>query len=407
MQELIINKEIDKKTICLVKDSQLVGRYNEKEQIKRIEGNIYIGKVEDILPGMQAAFINIGDKKNGLVHFKDVLPKLDITKELENNSKANENIIKNQLIRGNKILVQVKKDSDNIKGAKLTTHISLVGKYLVVMPETTIVTISQKIDDEKEKNRLKDIIKKILPENIGVILRTSAVGKSQEELEEDLNSLIYRWKNIKKSYEKKDKFPILLEENNNIVKKILLDTIEKDIKKIYINDRDEYLEINEYIKTLKPTNKIEIVLQEGQNLLDRYDIQKQIEKSNRKKIWLNCGGFIIIEKTEALTAIDVNSSKYTGGKSLEDTVLKVNIEATKEIAKQIRLRDIGGIIVIDYIDMKEDINREKVINELKIRLREDRSKTQVLGFTKLNLVEMTRKHIFSNNENFDKKEDIE
>lgn len=407
MQELIINKEIDKKTICLVKDSQLVERYNEKEQIKRIEGNIYIGKVEDILPGMQAAFINIGDKKNGLVHFKDVLPKLDITKELENNSKANENIIKNQLIRGNKILVQVKKDSDNIKGAKLTTHISLVGKYLVVMPETTIVTISQKIDDEKEKNRLKDIIKKILPENIGVILRTSAVGKSQEELEEDLNSLIYRWKNIKKSYEKKDKFPILLEENNNIVKKILLDTIEKDIKKIYINDRDEYLEINEYIKTLKPTNKIEIVLQEGQNLLDRYDIQKQIEKSNRKKIWLNCGGFIIIEKTEALTAIDVNSSKYTGGKSLEDTVLKVNIEATKEIAKQIRLRDIGGIIVIDYIDMKEDINREKVINELKIRLREDRSKTQVLGFTKLNLVEMTRKHIFSNNENFDKKEDIE
>lgn len=405
MQELIINQDNTKKTICLVKDGELVEKYDESNSIiERLEGNIYIGKVEDILLGMQAAFINIGDKKNALIHFTDVLPKIDITKQEEIENK--EKIIKEKLVKGNKILVQVKKDSDMQKGARLTTHISLVGKYLVVMPETTIITISQKITDAEEKERLKNTIKKILPQNTGVILRTSAITKNEKELKEDLDNLLDRWKKIKKIYEAEKQYPKLVEENNNITKKIILDTIEKDIKNVYVNNIKDYEEIKDYVDSLKPTNKVDIFLKDKENLLDRYDIQKQIEKSSRRKIWLNCGGFITIDKTEALTAIDVNSGKYTGNKNLEDTVLKVNIEATKEIAKQIRLRDIGGIIIIDYIDMKDEENKKKIKSKLEEILKEDRSKTQVLEFTKLNLLELTRKHIFSNNKNLDEKEEM-
>lgn len=405
MQELIINQDNTKKTICLVKDGELVEKYDESNSIiERLEGNIYIGKVEDILLGMQAAFINIGDKKNALIHFTDVLPKIDITKQEEIENK--EKIIKEKLVKGNKILAQVKKDSDMQKGARLTTHISLVGKYLVVMPETTIITISQKITDAEEKERLKNTIKKILPQNTGVILRTSAITKNEKELKEDLDNLLDRWKKIKKIYEAEKQYPKLVEENNNITKKIILDTIEKDIKNVYVNNIKDYEEIKDYVDSLKPTNKVDIFLKDKENLLDRYDIQKQIEKSSRRKIWLNCGGFITIDKTEALTAIDVNSGKYTGNKNLEDTVLKVNIEATKEIAKQIRLRDIGGIIIIDYIDMKDEENKKKIKSKLEEILKEDRSKTQVLEFTKLNLLELTRKHIFSNNKNLDEKEEM-
>lgn len=405
MQELIINQDNTKKTICLVKDGELVEKYDESNSIiERLEGNIYIGKVEDILLGMQAAFINIGDKKNALIHFTDVLPKVDITKQEEIKNK--ENIIKEKLVKGNKILVQVKKDSDMQKGARLTTHISLVGKYLVVMPETTIITISQKITEVEEKDRLKNIIKKILPQNIGVILRTSAVAKNEKELKEDLDNLLDRWKKIKKIYDTEKQYPKLVEENNNISKKIILDTIEKDIKNVYVNNIKDYEEIKNYIDSLKPSNKVDVFLKDKENLLEKYDIKKQIEKSNKRKIWLSCGGFITIDKTEALTAIDVNSGKYTGNKNLEDTVLKVNLEATKEIAKQIRLRDIGGIIIIDYIDMKNEENKKKIKNKLEEILKEDRSKTQVLEFTKLNLLELTRKHIFSNNKNLDEKEEM-
>lgn len=407
MQELIIDRNENIKTICLVKDGELVEKYYETNYINRIEGNIYIGRVEDVLPGMQAAFINIGDKKNGLIHFKEVLPKVDITINNNSNVEVDNKILKQKLVQGNKLLVQVKKDSDNVKGARLTTHISLVGKYIVLMPETTIITVSQKIEDQTEKDRLKNMMKKMLPENVGAILRTSAVCKEDDELKEDLDELLNRWKEILKVYEDTNEYPRLVEENNNITKKMLLDIIEKDIENVYVNNNDDYLEIKDYIPSLKSKRDIKIILKENENLLNKYDIEKQIEKSNRRKIWLNCGGFITIDKTEALTAIDVNSSKYTGSKNLEDTVLKVNLEATKEIAKQIRLRDIGGIIIIDYIDMKESENKEKVIKEFNKYLKEDRSKTQILGFTKLNLLELTRKHIFSNNQNTDKKEEME
>ena len=258
------------------------------------------------------------------------------------------------------------------------------------MPNTTIITISQKIEDEKERERLINIVKNILPPNMGAILRTATENKNEDIIKKDLEKLLKQWEQIKKSFENSKDRPKLLYKGPSILEKILIDIPTEKINSIELNDQKEYKEIQE------KTEGIKIILTE-EDLLKKYEIEKQIEKSKQRKIWLNCGGFITIDPTEALVAIDVNSGKYTGKSSLEETTYKVNYEATIEIAKQIRLRDIGGIIIIDYIDMKKQENKNKIENLLKEELKKDRAKTQVEGFTKLNLMEMTRKHICSHN----------
>ena len=262
------------------------------------------------------------------------------------------------------------------------------------MPNTKKITISQKIMDEKEKERLLNIIKSKLPENTGVILRTAAVKKNERELTQDLEKLLNKWQKIKAKFDSEGSKPQLLYKSPCILEKIILDMPENKIEKIEVNDKQEFEEIRTILEDLQETN---IKLEIKQDLLERYELEKQIEKSKQRKIWLNCGGFITIDSTEALVAIDVNSGKFTGKSSLEDTVYKVNYEATIEIAKQLRLRDIGGIIIIDYIDMQKTENKEKIEKLLRDTLKQDRAKTQVEGFTKLNLMELTRKHICSHN----------
>ena len=393
MQEIIINKDKQNtKTIAIVENGILIEQYIEKEDKQRLEGNIYLGKVENILPGMQAAFVNIGEGKNTFIHLRDILPKVDITKnEKVDDSKLN---IKDFIKRGDYILVQVKKDSNNKKGPRVSKHLSLVGRYIVLMPETDIITVSQKIEDEKEQKRLKEEIAKILPENFGVIIRTSAIDKNIYEIQKDMNALIKRWENIK-NIQSKEKAPFCVERNNGITRKIITDTIDNGVTKITTNNKNIFEEVQEILKEFENA-KIKLELEEKEDILEIYNIRNQIEKLENRKIWLKCGGFITIDKTEALIAIDVNSGKYTGKESLEQTVLKVNKEASAEIAKQLRLRDIGGIIIIDYIDMEKEESRKQVIKELEENLKKDRSKTQILEFTKLNLLEMTRKHMFSN-----------
>lgn len=261
------------------------------------------------------------------------------------------------------------------------------------MPNTNIVTISQKIIDEKEKQRLLDIIKAELPENTGAILRTAAEHKSKEEIKKDFEQLMKKWEKIKTKFNNGKNSPEVLFRSPSIIEKIILDLPEDRIEKIEVNDQDEYNEIKEMLVDMGENIKIE--LKDG--LLEKYELRKQIEKSKQRKIWLNCGGFITIDPTEALIAIDVNSGKFTGKSTLEETIYKVNYEATIEIAKQLRLRDIGGIIIIDYIDMLKPENKEKIENLLKECLKQDRAKTQVEGFTNLNLMELTRKHICSHN----------
>ena len=387
MLEIIINKNKEQKEIALVENGKLVEYYLDEESIRK-EGNIYIGIVKDIVKGMQSAFVNIGTEKNSFIHVKDVVPQVDEKVEKRIDTK-----IKDIIKAGEKILVQIQKDSNDKKGARTSTHIKLTGKYVVLMPNTNIVTISQKIENESEKERLLKILRKLLPENTGVIVRTAAVKKNEEELKEDLERLLSKWKKIKEKFDNTPSKSQLLYKSPSILEKIILDLPENRIEKIMVNDKDEYREISEMLKEMDEKIKVEI----HENILEKYELEKQIEKSKQRKVWLNCGGFITIDQTEALVAIDVNSGKFTGKSTLEETVYKVNYEATIEIAKQLRLRDIGGIIIIDYIDMQKEENKNKIEKLLKESLKQDRAKTQVEGFTKLNLMELTRKHICSHN----------
>lgn len=395
MQELIVVQKQDLKEISILEEGVLKEHYKEKEDKKRLEGNIYIGKVTDVLIGMQAAFVDIGAEKNAFLHIRDILPKKsNVTgnkkEELENYK------IKDYIKPNQKVLVQVKKDSNNIKGARVSTNIQIAGRFVVVLPENDFITVSQKIENEEERNRLISIVESVKKnKKIGIIIRTAAKGKEESKIKKDIENTLKELENIQKEFlNSDDKVPKIIKKSDTILEKILLDIADNKLEKIYVNNKELQKEIEQILKRLQEdvTIKVELV-EEG--LENRYDLNSQIEKISNRKIWLKCGGFITIDKTEALTAIDVNSGKFTGKENIEKTALKVNKEASIEIAKQLRLRDIGGIIIIDYIDMNEESSKEEIIELLKENLKEDRAKTQVMEFTKLSLLEITRKHIFS------------
>ena len=396
MQELLIDVSDNEKNILLVENGKLIEKYSEKQEQERLEGDIYLGVVENVLPGMQAAFVDIGKNKNTFIHIRDIIPKVS-DQTGNKNEDFKQYSIRDYLKSKMPILVQVKKDSTNKKGARISTHLSIPGRYVVIMPNEKFITISQKIDDESERERLKNILKENIPTDYGAIIRTSAMFKNKEEIIADINQTVEKYKAIKEKYEKELKnqnkiMPKLMYKSENIILKLLTDLMDQNLTRIITNDQEVFDKISK--KLQESDKKIDIVIQE--NILSLYDIRKQLEELENRKIWLKCGGFITIDKTEALTAIDVNSGKYTGKKDLEQTIFTVNKEATVEIAKQLRLRDIGGIIIIDYIDMKNKENEEKIIKIFEEQLKKDRSKTQIVGFSKLNLLEMTRKHMCSN-----------
>ena len=394
MIEILIDKKENEKEIALVENGNLIEYYIDENESTRREGNLYVGIVKDIIKGMQAAFVDIGTEKNSFIHLKDVLPKIDETKQKMDSNLKISDVVK----KGQKLLVQVKKDSNLQKGARVSTHINLPSKYVVLMPNTDIITVSQKVEDKKEQERLIKLVKENITKGNGAVIRTSAVGKEQEIID-DIKNIENKWNKINQKFQQtKTEKPILIEKAESIVEKMILDLPEKSIEKITVNDKEEYQKFQDFKKESGYINETKIELQEGSDVLDKYDIKKQIEKMQNRKIWLKCGGFITIDKTEALTAIDVNTGKYTGNKDMEQTVYKVNEEATIEIAKQLRLRDIGGIVIIDYIDMADEKDKEKIQKLLIEKLNNDRTKTQVEGFTKLDLMEMTRKHICSHKE---------
>ncbi len=391
MAEIIVQVEKNERRIALMEDGKLIEYYQENDEDTKKEGNIYIGIVKDVIQGMQSAFVDIGTEKNSFIHLKDILPKVDETKKVPEETIDIKKVVKpNQ-----KLLVQVKKDSNEKKGARVSSHINLPSKYIALLPNTDIITISQKIQDKKEQERLIKLVKENLSNGNGAIIRTSAQNK-EEEVIKDIKKVEKKWNDIiHTSIHPELKKPKLLYKSEDIIEKMLMDLTSEPVKKIVVNNT----KLKEELEKLKAENEeyksLKIELEETNNLLSTYEADKQIEKLENRKIWLKCGGFITIDKTEALTAIDVNTGKYTGNDNLEQTIYKVNKEATIEIAKQLRLRDIGGIIIIDYIDMKSQEDREKIENRLKEELKKDRSKTQVEGFTKLDLMEMTRKHICS------------
>ena len=401
MKDIIINQNEDgSNLIALVENGKLIEKYDDDESIKANEGNIYCGIVRDLLPGMQSAFIDIGEDKNAFIHIKDVIPKVsNVTGNKDENLEKYK--IKDYLKVNMPVLVQVKKSEENLKGARVSTHISITGRLSVLMINVDFITVSQKIENKEERARLKKLASEILSElnensKYGLILRTSAEGKEKAEIEKDVADLIEIWKKIKAAYDEnlQDKRPQLIFQNYDVISKFLVSVLETDVDRVIVNSKNTYETVLEYLKKIGKEN-VEVVLNKNEDLTQMHDIAGQIEEMKERKIWLKCGGFITIDKTEALTAIDINSGKFTGKKnsSKENTIYKVNQEATVEIAKQLRLRNISGIIVIDYIDMEEEQDRKNIMNLLEKELKKDRSKTQVMGFTKLDLLEMTRKKL--------------
>ncbi len=396
MKEIIVNTTKEKSIISVVEDGSLIEKYEEYDELERLEGNIYLGIVTDILPGMQAAFVDIGDSKNAFLHIKDILPKVS-NQTGNKHEDLNKYNIKDYVRIGMPVVVEVKKDKTDKKGAKVSTNLNIAGKFSVLIPNNEFITISQKIEDNMQIERLGKIVDNLKIKNYGIIIRTSAVNATEIQLKEDIESLVDIYEKIKTKSDTLIKNnnlkPTLLFEKGNIVKRLLLDIGNQGLDKIIVNNKHVYKNISEMLNEFDLKIKIQLV--EKENILDLYNLKKQIEKTSNRKIWLNCGGFITIDQTEALTAIDVNTGKFTGKENIEKTVLKVNSEATIEIAKQIRARDIGGIIIIDYIDMDTKEDEEIIQNLLLDNLKKDRAKTQVVGFTKLHLLEMTRKHICS------------
>ncbi|MEG6566125.1 Rne/Rng family ribonuclease [Thermoanaerobacterium saccharolyticum] len=364
--------------VAYLEDGLLIEYHVEYSDKKSIVGNIYKGKVKNTIKGMQSAFIDIGLDKNAYLFVNDVKGIL----------KSNSSITK-YVKPGQDIIVQVLKDSIGLKNPKVTTNISLPGKYVVLMPDSDHVGISHRIEDEKKRMELINIVKRVKPDNVGIIIRTAAQYVGEEEFERDIVDLCKLYEDILNK-SKVAGSPELIYEEENFITKYLSSLM---VDEIIVNDAEEYKRIFDYIK--KEGLNISVKYEDG-DLVGLYGIEKQVERLLSKKVWLKSGGFIIIDETEALTVIDVNTGKYTGKSSLQETILKTNIEAAKEIALQLRLRDIGGIIVVDFIDMDSDNDRQKILKVFEESLKSDRSKCSVLGFTHLGLVEMTRKRVRSN-----------
>lgn len=377
MQELRIKVDTNEKIITLIDDYKVVEKYIETAD-ESIEGNIYIGVVKNIIPGIKAAFVDIGQEKNAFIHFEDIY-------KTNNEIKLNE-----------KILVQVQKDEINQKGAKLTTNIKLTGRQIVLLPTTDIITVSRKIENEKVKEKLIEIVAENLPKGVGAIIRTTASKATKTEIVGDIQRLVKDWNNIEKKMQNSDEAPVLLGKNNTIIESVILGTADSGMDKIITDSKEENKKIEKFLKEFELDDKVKVEYDE--KVLDKYKIEDELEKLNNNKIWLKCGSYIVIDKTEALTSIDVNSGKYTGKENLENTILRVNEEATVEIAKQIRLRDMSGIIIIDYIDMELEENKHRIMKLLEQEVKKDRAKVQIEGFTRLNLLEMTRKQLYGKSE---------
>lgn len=386
MRELLIKQVDNNEYIYLIESNHLVEQYVQSIDNETIEGNIYVGKVQNVINGLQAAFIDLGLPKKAFIHLKDILPKVNI---LEEKSIDYDNLkITDYIKAGEPIIVEVKRDSTESKGSRLSTHINFKGRFIAYMPNATFITVSQKITNPKRREELTKIVRKYLPKGTGAIVRTISENATEEQIKTDIEYLVNRWNKV--TSQKVDSYPKLIYNAGGMLRKIIVDIIDYGIDRIVINNEELKEKLNKITEELNIEVPIEITDEEIEEM---YDIKKEMEIVGKTKIWLDNGAFITIEKTEALTVIDVNSGKYVGKNKVEDTIFQVNKEATIEIARQLRLRDIGGIVVIDFIDMPNLDTRNKLRDIIKQESLKDRSKVQIEEFTRLDLLELTRKHI--------------
>lgn len=418
--ELIINANSYETRVALVENGQIAELYVERNSDRGIGSNVYKGRVVRVLPGMQAAFVDIGLEKAAFLYVSDVhhpmedleqliLASCDVDAEQEPSEEIDEDFneeikpavetsavqcevpIEDRLQEGQDILVQVAKEPIGHKGARITTHITSPGRHLVLMPMMDHVGVSRRIENEKERKRLRELMCSIKPPHCGFIVRTAAEGAEPEKLQAEMDFLLKLWQNIQRRAENAP-VPSLIYQELDITLRAVRDLFTKEVDRLIIDSESEYRKVLSFIETFAPSLQNNVELYEGDEpVFDAYGIEMEIQRALSKKIWLKSGGYIVIEMTEALTAIDVNTGRYVGKRNLEETILKTNLEAVKEIAYQLRLRNIGGIIIIDFIDMEKEGNREKVFNALKEAMRKDKSKTNILRMSDLGLIEMTRK----------------
>jgi ribonuclease G len=414
--ELVINVRPYQTRVALVENGIVVELLIERKTGQEYVGNIYRGRVVRVLPGMQAAFVDIGLDRTAFLYVADVYkdfsemerlmlkgsreqeegPFSDNDDEYRNGRQQMQFSIEELLHEGQDIMVQVSKEPFGTKGARVTGHISLPGRHLVLMPTVNHIGISRRIEDKAERERLKQLVQEIRPADMGFIVRTVSEDAAKEKLKAEMDFLLKLYASVQAKMQRSSG-PGLLYRDLSISLRSVRDLFTNEVDRLIIDSADEYRNILDFIGTFAPGLASSIELYEGSEpIFDAFGIEMDISRAMEKKIWLKSGGYIVIESTEALTAIDVNTGSYVGARNLEETILKTNLEAVKEIAYQLRLRNIGGLIVIDFIDMEKSTNREKVFTALKEALGKDRAKSNVLHMSDLGLIEMTRKRTRGN-----------
>lgn len=386
-QKIVVNYDQKETRVALLEDGKLAEIYIERPLSQRLVGNIYKGIVENVLPGMQAAFVNIGEERNAFLYVDE------IPQPRGADSPGGRMPIQRLLHVGEEITVQVMKEPFGSKGARLTGHITLPGRYLVLMPGLNYVGVSRRIANQDERERLKKELEAVKSSDVGVIVRTAAEGMDPESLHNDLRFLSSLWENIQNLYVR-EKAPALIYKDVALINRIVRDLFNDNINQFHIDNEQEYQKVRELLSCLSPDLMDRVSFYRNKlPIFEHFGIENEIDRSLNRVVWLDCGGYLVFDETEALTVIDVNTGKYTGKNNLEETIFKTNLEAADEIARQIRLRDIGGIIIVDFIDMSSQENRRRIVERLKEKMNNDRTKSHVLGITSLGLVEIARKKV--------------
>ncbi|MFQ5473640.1 MAG: ribonuclease E/G, partial [Dehalococcoidia bacterium] len=402
-REILISGSQRETRVAILEDDRLVELLVDRPELSRSVGNIYRGKVEAVLPGIQAAFVDVGAEKSAFLHASDLIEPDDEDLDEEDNGKGTGPRgrsrlpnIQDAVKRGETILVQVTKEPISTKGARVTTQISLPGRYLVYLPFASRVGVSRKIEARDERARLRKTVKDLLPRSKspgGVIVRTVAEDADRDQLKRELKSLLDVWRKIKR----KATFvrpPSLVQREASLTSGIIRDLFSEKVDRLWVDSKRVYNEIKAYLEPLDPDLLERTTLYADKvSLFDRFEIEDEIATLHQRRVDLPTGGYLVIELTEALVSIDVNTGRYTGKKDPEKTILRTNIEAAREIARQLRLRDMGGIIVIDFIDMEVQGNRDRVLHELRTHLGRDRARTRAFGVSDLGLIEMTRQRV--------------
>ena len=397
-KEIFINESMGETRIAIQENNQLVEVYVEKQDNHRMVGNVYKGKVENVLPGMQAAFVDIGYDLNAFLPFSEIGSDEYIIEESggkkgKNNKNFKYDNIEVDLKKDQEIYVQVIKEPFAGKGPRVTTEVALPGRLLVLVPNANYIGISKKIWDKFERRRLKKVAQRLRVQNVGVIIRTVAEGKSEQHIENDFNQLIDNWNKIENKADH-ESAPALVYEDLETASSVVRDLLTPDVEKIIIDSKRLFKKTQKYLEDVSPSllDRLELYKLKSP-LFESFGIESEIEKLMRPKAWLKSGAYLIIEKTEAMVVVDVNSGRFVGKKLHEENSLKINLEAAREVARQLRLRDLSGLIVIDFIDMKFEENRKKVYHELRRELKRDRAKVAVAPITEFGLLEMTRQRI--------------